>query len=75
MKSDGWVIRDDGVHPPMPAGTPPTDEAPAPPAPPASSMVPPVMMAQLEGKPAEKRKADIIEHDEHSEEQPAKKQA
>ncbi|KAF1945989.1 hypothetical protein EJ02DRAFT_395304 [Clathrospora elynae] len=52
MKSDGWEVREDGVFPPMPASTPPAQ------APFAPSMVPTATMAVLEGKLAEKRKAD-----------------
>lgn len=52
LKQDGWEIRDSGVYPPMPPGTPP------PQAPQARSMMPPAMMAVQEGKPAEKRKLE-----------------
>jgi RNA exonuclease 1 len=58
MKIDGWQIREDGVFPPVPVGTPP-EEAPA-----APSMVPEAKMAVLEGKKAEKRKAGDEEEDE-----------
>lgn len=51
MKPDGWVIREDGVFPPMPAGTPPPQA-------PVASMIPTATTAVLEGKPAEKRKLD-----------------
>jgi RNA exonuclease 1 len=53
MKHDGWQIRDDGVYPPVPAGTPPADAASAPAAP---SMVPVAATAVMEANPAEKRK-------------------
>jgi RNA exonuclease 1 len=70
MKHDGWQIRDDGVFPPMPSGTPPSDASAAPAAP---SMVPVAAMATMEGKPAEKRKAEIIEHESGDGMPPAKK--
>lgn len=54
LKPDGWVIRDDGVYPPVPKGTPPPGAS-------AQSMVPTATMAVLEGKPAEKRKALDLE--------------
>jgi RNA exonuclease 1 len=66
MKIDGWQIREDGVFPPVPVGTPPGD------APAAPSMVPEAKMAVLEGKKAEKRKAEDDEVVEG--EPPAKKQ-
>lgn len=67
MKSDGWTIKDDGIFPPMPAGTPPPD-APAP------SMVPVAAMASMQAKPAEKRKLEIIERRDDGD-PPAKKVA
>ncbi|KAF2126865.1 hypothetical protein P153DRAFT_71842 [Dothidotthia symphoricarpi CBS 119687] len=57
MKSDGWVIHDDGVLPPMPTATPP------PQAPPAPSMVPPSTTDVLGGKPVEKRKFEDVEEE------------
>jgi RNA exonuclease 1 len=69
MKHDGWEIRDDGVFPPMPSGTPPSG---APAAPPALSMVPVAATATLESKPVEKRKMDIIELGEDEEPQAKK---
>jgi RNA exonuclease 1 len=69
MKIDGWQIREDGVFPPMPVGTPPA-EIPTVLA--APSMVPGAKMAVLEGEKAEKRKAD---DDEGEGEPPVKKQA
>ncbi|CAA9961300.1 RNA exonuclease 3 [Pyrenophora teres f. maculata] len=64
MKAEGWRIRDDGVHPPMPTEAPPKH------APPALSMVPEAKMAVLEGAPAVKRK---IEEDDTGDELPTKK--
>ena len=58
MKAEGWQIRDDGVHPPMPAETPPKH------APSAPSMVPEAKMAVLEGAPAVKRKMDEEEDED-----------
>ena len=55
MRSDGWVIHDDGVLPPMPTTTPP------PQAPPAPSMVPLLATAMPEGALAEKRKFESVE--------------
>jgi len=52
MKVEGWEIRDDGVHPPMPTEAPPKQ------APSAPSMIPEAKMAVLEGTPAVKRKMD-----------------
>ncbi|KAF2628465.1 hypothetical protein BU25DRAFT_36738 [Macroventuria anomochaeta] len=52
LKHDGWEIRDHGVYPPMPPGTPPPQASSAP------SMMPPAPMEMLEGKPAEKRKLE-----------------
>jgi len=72
MKSDGWTIKDDGVFPPMPSGTPPPDASHAPAAP---SMVPAAATASMQGNPAEKRKIEIIEHGDDDEEPPAKKVA
>jgi RNA exonuclease 1 len=70
MKHDGWQIGDDGMLPPMPAGTPPPDASSAPAAP---SMVPVAATAAIEAKPAEKRKPDIDEHGDDDE--PAAKKA
>lgn len=67
LKDDGWVIRDDGVFPPMPKGTPP------PQAPPVPSMVPVATMAVLEGKAAEKRKFEDDGESAGSDEPLAKK--
>ncbi|KAA8621556.1 RNA exonuclease 3 [Pyrenophora tritici-repentis] len=64
MKAEGWEIRDDGVHPPIPAEAPPKH------APSAPSMVPEAKMAVLEGAPAVKRK---IEEDGTLNKLPAKK--
>jgi RNA exonuclease 1 len=70
LKDDGWTIKDEGVFPPMPAGTPPADASLAPA---AASMVPVAAAAEVEGKTAEKRKMEIIEHGEDGEEQPPAK--
>jgi RNA exonuclease 1 len=72
MKHDGWQIRDDGVYPPMPSGTPPAEAASAPAAP---SMVPVATTAVMEGKPAEKRKIEIMDHGEDDRAPPAKRLA
>jgi RNA exonuclease 1 len=64
MKHDGWEIRDDGVFPPMPSGTPPPNTAVAPPALP---MVPVAATAIMESKPVEKRKIEVTEHGENEE--------
>jgi RNA exonuclease 1 len=72
MKHDGWQIRDDGVYPPMPSGTPPAVAASAPAAP---SMVPVATTAVMEGKPAEKRKIEIMDHGEDDRAPPAKRLA
>lgn len=72
MKHDGWQIRDDGLHPPMPSGTPPVEAASAPAAP---SMVPAASTTVMEAKPAEKRKMEITELGEDDEAPPAKKTA
>lgn len=70
MKIDGWVIRDDGVFPPMPAGTPPPPQAPT------VEMVPAATLAVLEGTPAEKRKHEEDDWEIDIGEEPAmKKQA
>jgi RNA exonuclease 1 len=58
MKHDGWQITDDGVLPPVPAGSPPPDASSAPAAP---SMVPVAVTATMESKVAEKRELDSIE--------------
>ena len=50
LKDDGWVVKEDGVFPPMPEGPPP------PKAPFVPSMVPVAPMAELEGNVAVKRK-------------------
>ncbi|KAH4170744.1 hypothetical protein HBI25_095750 [Parastagonospora nodorum] len=60
LKHDGWLIKDDGVYPPIPSGTPPADAASAPAAP---SMVPVASTAVMQGKPAEKRKIDEEDDD------------
>ncbi|RMZ70712.1 hypothetical protein GMOD_00000843 [Pyrenophora seminiperda CCB06] len=52
MREEGWQIRDDGVHAPMPAEAPPPSKQ----APSAAPMVPEAKMAFLEGAPAVKRK-------------------
>jgi RNA exonuclease 1 len=70
MKIDGWQIREDGVFPPVPVGTPPAETVPL-----APSMVPEAKMAVLEGKKAEKRKADDDGAEEVEGEPPVKKQA
>ncbi|CAO2651895.1 Nn.00g001780.m01.CDS01 [Neocucurbitaria sp. VM-36] len=67
MKVDGWQITHDGVLPPMPKGTPPS-QAPA-----APSMVPTATMAVLEGKSAEKRKLEGEHEKEQTEEEPPAK--
>jgi RNA exonuclease 1 len=72
MKHDGWQIRDDGVYPPMPSGTPPAEATSAPAAP---SMVPVATTALMQGKPAEKRKMETIEHGEDDGAPSAKKLA
>ncbi|KAF2822252.1 hypothetical protein CC86DRAFT_97702 [Ophiobolus disseminans] len=72
MKDDGWTIKDDGVFPPMPSGTPPPNAVQAPAAP---SMVPVAATAAMAGKPAEKRKIEIIQHGDDDEGPPAKKVA
>ena len=70
LKHDGWEIRDDGVFPPMPPGTPP------PQAPLALSMMPPAGTTVLEGKPAEKRTFDeALDELLNGDARPAKKQA
>lgn len=61
MKPEGWEVRDDGVFPPMPKGTPPADT------PPAASMVPTAPMAVLHGNPTAKRKIEIVEHGDEGE--------
>lgn len=66
MKSDGWVIHDDGVLPPMPTTTPP------PQAPPVPSMVPVFTEVMPGGKTAEKRKFETVEEGT-GDEPPAKK--
>ncbi|KAF2851771.1 RNA exonuclease-like protein Rex3 [Plenodomus tracheiphilus IPT5] len=68
MKMDGWVIRDDGVFPPMPAGTPPPQAA-------TQTIVSEATTAVLEGKPAEKRKLEDDWEVETGEEPAAKKTA
>lgn len=70
MKHDGWTIGEEAVYPPVPTGTPP-DSVPDLL---AASLVPTASMATLQGKPAEKRKMEIIEHGEEDEPQ-AKRQA
>ncbi|KAL5119560.1 RNA exonuclease 3 [Pleosporales sp. CAS-2024a] len=60
MKHDGWQIRDDGVYPPMPAGTPPAEAASAPAAP---SMVPVANTAIMENKAVEKRRMEEDDDD------------
>ena len=55
LKEDGWVVREDGVFPPMPKGAPPSK------APPVPSMVPVASMAVLEGNVAVKRKFETDE--------------
>lgn len=70
LKHDGWEIRDDGVFPPMPPGTPP------PQAPLALSMMPPAGTTVLEGKPAEKRTFDeALDELLNGDARPVKKQA
>ncbi|KAH8722563.1 hypothetical protein GQ44DRAFT_711668 [Phaeosphaeriaceae sp. PMI808] len=58
MKHDGWEIKDDGVFPPVPSGTPPAATFSAPAAP---SMVPVAAMAVMGGKAVEKRRLDDVE--------------
>jgi RNA exonuclease 1 len=70
LKIDGWQIREDGVFPPVPVGTPPEEAATVPTAP---SMVPEAKMAVLKGTKVEKRKVDDDEANEG--EPPVKKQA
>jgi len=70
MKIDGWAIRDDGVFPPMPAGTPPAEQVPT------VKMVPVATLAVSEGKLAEKRKHEEDDWEIDIGEEPAtKKQA
>lgn len=69
LKHEGWEIRDDGVFPPMPPGTPPSQAPAAPP------MMPPAPMAVLEGNPAEKRKLEEEDGAAIRDEPPTKKQA
>ncbi|KAF1918447.1 hypothetical protein BDU57DRAFT_515226 [Ampelomyces quisqualis] len=52
MKHDGWQIREDGVFPPVPPGTPPSDSPAAP------SMVPVAATAPTESQTTKKRKVD-----------------
>jgi RNA exonuclease 1 len=72
MKHDGWQIRDNGVFPPMPSGTPPPN---APAAPTAPSMVPVAATAELGGKPSEKRKIESVEDDEDDDSAPPTKKS
>jgi RNA exonuclease 1 len=72
MKHDGWQITDDGVLPPVPAGTPPPGASAAPAAP---SMVPVAVTATMEGNIAEKRELDAGEHGDDDDAPPAKKAA
>jgi hypothetical protein len=67
MKHDGWQIRDNGVFPPVPPGTPPPDALAAP------SMVPVAATANMGGQTTEKRKIDPT--DRTGETPPAKKPA
>jgi hypothetical protein len=70
LKHDGWEVREDGVFPPMPPGTPPPQAPLAPP------MMPPASMTALEGKPAEKRTyEEALDELLGNDEPPSKKQA
>jgi RNA exonuclease 1 len=70
MKDDGWTIKDDGVFPPMPPGTPPSNALQAPAAP---SMMPVAATVTLEAQALEKRKMQMSEHGDEDEEPPLKK--
>jgi len=71
-KTEGWIITDDGVHPPLPAGLP----MPPPLAPPAPPMIGMSTMAVLEGSQVEKRKLELVDgSDGAGDERPAKKRA
>lgn len=68
MKSDGWTIRDDGLFPPMPADTPPTQAI-------TPALVPTAKMAALEGTSAQKRKLEEDDWEVDTGEEPAAKKA
>lgn len=66
MKSDGWMIKDDGVFPPVPAGTPPKKaEMPG--------LVPVATTAVLQGTAAQKRKLEEDDWEVDTGEDPAAK--
>lgn len=50
LKHDGWEIRSDGVYPPMPPGTPPSEAPPAPPMMPTATMASADEIASLKRK-------------------------
>ncbi|KAH6625311.1 RNA exonuclease-like protein Rex3 [Boeremia exigua] len=69
LKHDGWEVRDSGVYPPMPPGTPPPQMLPAPP------MMPLAPMMAPDGNSGLKRKLEKEDGAAVEDEPLAKKQA